>query len=370
MGVPRPNSRWSAIFAACCCALALAGCQIFPDKLHEPVYHNPFPQIQKVAVLPFYNQSAEPTVDGEAIAMAYYNELQAVPGFEVMPVGVAKRMLEGSGLEPRTAADFQRLARQMNVDAVIIGSITEYTPYYPPRLGLAVDWYAANPSFHPVPAGYGLPWGTAEEEFIPTPLVHEAEFSLAKEQLKTQTPDILPEENPARGEVTPATFEETLANADGAAADGAKPQSDKLPSATARSPVQSEQLPSPGTKGIGGKGIVVESPDDLPAEWPDPRGFVPPAPRKMKPAPRPQYDPIITHTRIYHGHDAEFTQRLENYFYFRDDARFGGYEGYLQRPDDFVRFCCHEHVTETLAARGGAGESRVVYRWPLRRYER
>ena len=124
MGVPRLSSRWIAIFAACCCALAVTGCQIFPDKLHQPVYHNPFPQMHKVAVLPFYNQSAEPTVDGEAIAMAYYNELQAIQGFEVMPVGVAKRILEASGLEPRTPQDFQRLARQMNVDAVIIGSVT------------------------------------------------------------------------------------------------------------------------------------------------------------------------------------------------------------------------------------------------------
>ena len=86
-------------------------------------------------------------------------------------------------------ADFQRLARQMGVDAVLVGSITEYSPYYPPRMGLAVDWYAANPSFHPIPAGYGLPWGRAEEEFIPSTLVQEAEFALAREQLKTQTPE-------------------------------------------------------------------------------------------------------------------------------------------------------------------------------------
>jgi hypothetical protein len=28
------------------------------------------------------------------------------------------------------------------------------------------------------------------------------------------------------------------------------------------------------------------------------------------------------------------------------------------------------HLTETLAARGGAGEARVLWRWPIRRYER
>lgn len=345
--------RASLVFAVACCALAASGCQIFPDRLHQPIYHNPFPQLHKVAVLPFYNQSAEPTVDGEAIAMAYYNELQAVPGFEVMPVGVAKQLLNASRIEPHSPEDFQRLARLMNVDAVIIGSVTEYSPYYPPRMGLAVDWYAANPSFHPVPSGYGLPWGTAEEEYIPSAIVHDAEFSLAKEQLKTQTPVLPLEENRPRDEIAPASAAQTAVN-DSAADSIRKPQAN----------IQSPPIAAPV------KGIALEGPGDLPADWPDPRGFIPPPPSPAKPAPRPQYDPIITHTRIYHGHDAEFTQRLESYFYFRDDARFGGHDGYLQRPEDFTRFCCHMHVTETLAARGGAGESRVVYRWPLRRYER
>src|SRR5690349_19086358 len=123
------------------------GCAALPDRIVEPQFHNPFPQLHRVAVLPFFNQSAEPTVDGDAVAIAYFNELQQVPGFEVMPVGVARQMLTASmnamGHEPRTGPEFQQLARLMGVDAVIVGSITEYSPYYPPRLGLAVDWYAA-----------------------------------------------------------------------------------------------------------------------------------------------------------------------------------------------------------------------------------
>jgi hypothetical protein len=166
----------------------LSGCAAVPSRHVQPVFHNPFPQLHRVAVLPFYNQSREPTVDGEEVAIAYYNELQAIQGFEVMPVGVARRILEASRIQPVTGADFQELARLMRVDAVIVGSVTDYSPYYPPRLGLSVDWYAANPGFHPIPPGYGLPWGTAEEEFIPSKLVKESEFALAREQLKSQTP--------------------------------------------------------------------------------------------------------------------------------------------------------------------------------------
>jgi hypothetical protein len=346
------------VFAALLMAAATSGCALLPDRIVEPQFHNPLPQIYRVAVLPFFNQSAEPTVDGDAVAMAYYNELQLIPGFEVMPVGVAKQMLAASiavtGSEPRSGPEFQRLARMMNVDAVLVGSITEYSPYYPPRMGLAVDWYAANPSFHPIPPGYGLPWGRAEEEFIPSTLVQEAEFALAREQLKTQTPEIPPEPPPVTsGKVAPAAAKATFRKGAASAAPIAEgPQRPIL------------------AAGKAGDDSLVAAPPLLPPDWPDPRGFIPPPPSADRPAPHPQHAPLMTHTRIYHGQDAKFTERLATYYYLRDDARFGGWPAYLERPNDFIRFCCHLHVTETLAARGGTGDARVLWRWPIRRYER
>ena len=69
---------------------------------------------------------------------------------------------------------------------------------------------------------------------------------------------------------------------------------------------------------------------------------------------------------LYHGNDSDFTTALSNYYALRDEARFGGYQGYLQRSDDFIRFCCRMHITEMLSARGGAGEAKTVWRWPNR----
>jgi hypothetical protein len=73
---------------------------------------------------------------------------------------------------------------------------------------------------------------------------------------------------------------------------------------------------------------------------------------------------VLRHTRVYNGHDLQFTAKLKDYVYLRDDARFGGWDGYLQRSDDFIRFCCYLHIAEALSARGGASETRVVWRWP------
>ena len=46
-----------------------------------------------MAVAPFFNQSDEPTVDGRKFALAYFAELQAVPGFEVVPLGVVEEAI-------------------------------------------------------------------------------------------------------------------------------------------------------------------------------------------------------------------------------------------------------------------------------------
>jgi len=398
------HHRLNLLAAALLCA-GSSGCLALPDRILEPQFHNPFPQIYRVAVLPFFNQSADPTVDGEAVAMAYYNELQNIPGFEVMPVGVAKQMLAASmaasGREPRSGAEFQRLARQMGVDAVLVGSITEFSPYYPPRMGLSVDWFAANPSFHPIPAGYGLPWGRAEEEFIPSTLVQEAEFALAREQLKTQTPE-LPPDPVADGKIAPAGYaqqKQKRSRPKNEPTPASRTSSDFASAATQHDAGTASQNPHEQyvPRGIGGiaadgSGSAAVLPGDRPAaqpllaneiaghgpaagpslpdSWPDPRGFIPLPPAPHAPHMRPQAAPVMTHTRIYHGQDAKFTERLATYYYLRDDARFGGWPAYLERPSDFIRFCCYLHVTETLAARGGTGDARVVYRWPIRRYER
>ncbi|MHB8972564.1 MAG: hypothetical protein ACYC3X_09375 [Pirellulaceae bacterium] len=319
-----------------------SGCAVIPEITHEPQVHNPFPQLHRVAILPFYNLSTDPTVNQDDVALAYYNELQQIPGFEVMPPTVVKQWLVANRIEVDGTTDFQLLARKLGVDAVIRGAVTEFTPYYPPRMGIAVDWFAANPSFYAIPPGYGLPWGTAQEEHIPDALVFEAEFALAREQLKTQTPDV-PEDPPVN------------------------------PQASAVVPAQhaaAEPLPQPAeaTAGPTPAAPTIEVPG-LPPDWPDPRGFIPPPPSAVRPPYRPQYEPVMTHTRVYCGDDEQLTGRLEDYFYYRDDARDGGWQGYLTRSQDFIRFCCYLHITETLSARGGAGKSRVVWRWPIGRYD-
>ena len=446
-----------AIGMLCGMLLLCTGCAAVPDVRYKPKYHNPFPELSRVAILPFRNQSEEPTLSGARVSLAYYNELQSVPGFEVLPLGVVEQALiafeqQRLARPIATAEDFQQFAQFLGVDAVLQGAVTDYTPYYPPRMTLKVNWYAANPGLHPIPVGYGLPWGTKEEKKIPEWIRLESERALAREQIATQTPrsgtasaeppnlasppvrsqeeqDIAPEatlpaaEDPGSELPAPAPNGsseeqvETLANrrrtmkspiqfasweepleeparmpAKVRSLEGQNPlipQADgsfRIDASMERTigiqeEVHEEVLEQTDSQGalavepyqVGAIAIgsgVVGGNEGNPPNWPDARGFIPRRP-STEPAPFvPQYEPVISHMKAYNGNDEDFTQSLQEYFYFRDDARFGGWQSYLQRSEDFIRFCCHQHIVETLSSRGGQLESRLNLRWPVYRYER
>ena len=222
---------------------------------------------------------------------------------------------------------------------------------------MKVEWYAANPCFHPIPPGYGLPWGTPEEEYIPAPLVFEAEMALAREQLATQTP---PYKKFTSQEQFPMPLDTIPGNEEVPPDDW--PESDWDENVQSSQYVEEVELAGEDTAQIASSCDPLSA--GMPPNWPDPRGFIPPPPCATPPNCQPSVRPVISHTRIYDGADMEFTEALASYYYFRDEARFGGWQAYLQRSDDFIGFCCHMHISETLSARGGVGETRVVWRWP------
>ena len=46
----------------------------------------------------------------------------------------------------------------------------------------------------------------------------------------------------------------------------------------------------------------------------------------------------MRNTQTYNGNDSKVTEALASYYFFQDDARFGGWQNYLTRSDDFHPF--------------------------------
>jgi hypothetical protein len=407
------------LLAASLCVLASSGCSlIVPQVAHQPVIRNPFPQLRSVAVAPFFNQSDESTLDGREVALAYFAELQSIQGFEVVPIGVVEEAIIAHRVDLSGPGEARRLAKILGVDAVVVGSVTDFTEYYPPRVGLRVEWYTANPGYHEIPAGYGLPWGTAEEEFIPDSLVYESQMALARAEMAALAPDCesgceaLPVQptpelsissDAATIESTPAPAAtappgETLFEGESTSEEpvASEPAGD-LPATSDAEAIDQSDVDQSTLRVLHQNVLVASYEESLPAgdatdataataatgavdasaageavapaapNWP-----VPPcatagsttAPAAKKPACFRYNGPVLSHTKIYHGDDAYVTQALEGYVSFRDDHRLAGWKSYLSRSDDYVRFCCHMHICEMLSARGGARETGVVFRWP------
>ncbi len=323
--------------------LLSGGCSLMPRPAIEPKVFNPFPQLTKVAIAPFFNLSTIPSVDGRQFAQSYYRELQDIQGFEVVPVGVVERALEEYGLQLSSPTDVRALAQILEVDAVAIGAVTDYDPYYPPRCAIVVEWYAANPYFQPIPVGYGLPWGTPCAESIPSALVHEAEFAAARATLKQQTPPYEP--IPISPLPPPAPIEPRRLNVE--------PELLPVPGAI--------ETPKDGPRTLSTSHVQLIPPPGYAGEkCPLPQAAPPPTGGELTQS----VQPVLRHVATYSGSDPRVLTALKQYLSLREQKDFAGPEAFMQVSDDFIRFCCRLHLYEMLSARGGAGKTRVVWQWP------
>ena len=218
------------------------------------------------------------------------------------------------------------------------------------------------------------PGGPLTKNIFPLRWFYETEFALAKAQLATQTPkqdySILnaattapaaapgqtPKQEPGRSKpAAPGSNDAPADTESGLWIEETSYQQPAEAAKTAEAEVADPQDPRTG---------AADPEFGFPPDWPDPSGLVPPPPRVAPQSCCPSDKPVLRHTQIFNGNDSEFTEALSSYYFFRDDARFGGWQTYLERSDDFIRFCCRMHIWEMFSARGGAGETRVVWRWP------
>ena len=176
--------------------LGLSGCEVMPVTRYKPTLHNPFVgEMYSVAIVPFYNLTDNPKVNGREFAQYFALELQRVPGFKV----VANKIVEDTMWEHdldlhrlESVDDIRYLAQLLKVDAVVIGRVHNFSMSYPPHTKFETEWYSVNPYLHPIMDGFGLPWGTEYENYIPDKIVLRAEMELARAQIQTQTPKFEP----------------------------------------------------------------------------------------------------------------------------------------------------------------------------------
>ena len=122
--------------------LSMGGCvyeQTPPGA--EPLV-SPYAERRVWAVAPLRNESGSLNADGLVMADHLARQLENASHVDVVPVNRVLRAMEVLELPAiTTEAHVQSVMQLLNVDGLVVGSITAYDPYDPPKLGLAIELF-------------------------------------------------------------------------------------------------------------------------------------------------------------------------------------------------------------------------------------
>ena len=231
----------------------------------------------------------------------------------------------------------------LGVDAVVIGAVTDYSPVLPAAMRPASGMVCGQSrAIHPIPPGYGLPWGTPEEQQIPGAAGLRGRNGLGQGANEDADAAVRKDADPGEGARRSRVQ------------DSGQSQKSRLPEVW-KSPRRLAADSGPATP-------RTLNPEPLPGIGPTREVSSRRRPARSGPPIGPRVARSCGTRRPTTARIREFTEALQSYHYFVDDARFGGWQNYLQRSDDFIRFCCHMHIWEMLSAprRGGRNPSRVA----------
>ncbi len=95
------------------------------------------------AVVPLANESGTSIANTDLVADALVAKITETRNVSCLPLNRTIAAMRARGLTAiRSPGDARMLANALGVDALVLGSITAYDPYNPPKLGLALALYA------------------------------------------------------------------------------------------------------------------------------------------------------------------------------------------------------------------------------------
>jgi hypothetical protein len=107
---------------------------------------NTFKDIKTIAIAPFTSEVMP--VDGLLFGNVFATELVKCKGFEVIrPLAVITKIRE-LDLKIVSIRDVINLAQSLGADAIIVGSVTDYDPYFPPKIAISIQIFRVKEVIH------------------------------------------------------------------------------------------------------------------------------------------------------------------------------------------------------------------------------
>lgn len=138
--------RLPILLAALLTLATLQGC-LFTERLESPfVLYSPYDTDRQpiIAVAPLRNESGVSVVDELAISDELVAQIEQVAGLRALPINRSLEAMRALGLPSvETPREARILAQTLSADAIIVGTVTAWHPYEPPRFGLSIALFSA-----------------------------------------------------------------------------------------------------------------------------------------------------------------------------------------------------------------------------------
>lgn len=141
-GVRRALAVLARAVAVGVASLWIGGCDSRPALRQPEVLRSPFAAPQLWAVAPFMNESGVSNADGSRVADQFVKVIEETEGLSCVALNRTIATMQVLGMRSiRTDQDAVRLRDAMGVDGLVVGTITAWNPYPPPKIGLAAQVY-------------------------------------------------------------------------------------------------------------------------------------------------------------------------------------------------------------------------------------
>ncbi len=140
------------------CLTGLVGCDFgaTPPTVNAPL-STPYPANKVWAIAPLRNETGISIVDGVHAGDLVMEEIQKIRGVDAIPLQRTLDAMNAMGISSvDSIAQAQSLIRLLGTDGIIVGSITAYDPYNPPKLGLVLQLFTLE-------GGFGVGGGSSGE---------------------------------------------------------------------------------------------------------------------------------------------------------------------------------------------------------------
>lgn len=139
-----------ACFAVACACLCGCWGPAAPELTTPAVLVSPYQADRSQplwAVAPLRNESGTSIADSMSLADELVARILEVRGLAAVPMNRVIGAMRAIGLrEVNTPSDARLLAQTLGVDGIIVGSITSWDPYDPPRIGLTLGLFGRGPT--------------------------------------------------------------------------------------------------------------------------------------------------------------------------------------------------------------------------------